>query len=161
MSLVDSPNSLNSLKELYDELVLDIKESECLSNHRDILRRYNGEDWREYMAFNPYHYNRIKIDSFSNSQFEFILICWDVGQNSPIHDHPESGCLLKILNGELIEERYENKNDTPILIKSTTVSENSVSYMESDRIVHRIINSDDRTVSLHIYSPPDYECRCY
>ena len=45
----------------------------------------------------------------SNELFEIIIISWNYNQKSPIHNHPENGCLMKILKGSLTEEKYNNK----------------------------------------------------
>jgi cysteine dioxygenase len=158
--------TIQSLDQLYSTLLDRIDSNSIedirLADYRDVLERYEGEDWRKYVDFDPESYHRVIFNSYSNSIFEFILICWDVGQTSPIHDHPESGCLLKILQGGLKEELYRNIEDEPMAIVDTMLSEGSVSYRESNRILHRIDNSSGLpTVSLHIYSPPNYECRSY
>ena len=46
---------------------------------------------------------------FRNEKYEIYLICWNKKQISKIHDHPENGCILKVLKGELIEYRYDTK----------------------------------------------------
>jgi hypothetical protein len=43
------------------------------------------EDWKEYMFWNKHKYARNLIEI--TPQFEAILLCWNEGQESPIHDH--------------------------------------------------------------------------
>eukprot|EP00752_Nemacystus_decipiens_P001571 g1532.t1 len=38
--------------------------------------------------------------------FDLLLLCWRPGANSVIHDHPNAGCWVKVLKGELRETRY-------------------------------------------------------
>jgi cysteine dioxygenase len=36
-----------------------------------------------------------------------MILCWNTGQESPIHDHPNSHCFMKTLQGEVHEELYK------------------------------------------------------
>ena len=82
--------------------------------------------------------------------FEILVICWQPGQGSPIHNHAERGCVLRVLEGELQEVRYyadEREEKTILDINRSTYIDNSIG-------LHKIVNqSDENTVSLHIYSP--------
>lgn len=35
-----------------------------------------------------------------------MILCWKPDQESPIHDHPDSQCIMKILQGEVFEDLY-------------------------------------------------------
>lgn len=35
-----------------------------------------------------------------------MILCWGEGHGSAIHDHADSHCFMKMLNGELREIRY-------------------------------------------------------
>lgn len=90
---------------------------------------------------------------YKNNNFEIILINWGNYSESPIHCHPKNGCLLTILDGELIEERY-NKDK---LIKTNILKKNDFEYIHCKIGKHKIINPNNKNVySLHIYSPPGY-----
>lgn len=43
------------------------------------------EDWKKFIFWNPHKYSRNLIEI--TPQFEAILLCWNEGQESPIHDH--------------------------------------------------------------------------
>ena len=115
---------------------------------------YNGNDWKKYINFKNDTYNKELI--YRNNYFEMVLISWNKNQISPIHDHPNNGCVLKIMDGVLIEEKYKKKNKEIELLNISKYEKNSVSYMIGDKILHKIINLDQPTNSLHIYSPPNY-----
>lgn len=38
--------------------------------------------------------------------FDLLLLCWRPGAASVIHDHPQAGCWVKVLKGEIKETRY-------------------------------------------------------
>lgn len=95
---------------------------------------------------------------FRNKNFEIVFISWGANSESPIHCHPKNGCILTILDGELIEERY-NKNG--VLCKYNFLKMGDVGYMENFIGTHKIINKNDFNVySLHVYSPPGYYDNC-
>ena len=108
------------------------------------------EGWEKYVVFENDCYKRNVV--FRNERFEFILICWDKGQSTPLHDHPHQGCIMRVLEGELTEERiHKNNKSSHILL------EGQISFMCNDYGEHVVYNSTDKkSISLHIYSPPDY-----
>ena len=61
---------------------------------------------------------------------------------SPIHDHDDAHCFMKILEGEVIEAMYAAppplNTDTKGQMKpvqETTLRENSVSYINSEQLL--------------------------
>ena len=83
------------------------------------------------------------------------MLVWSPGKSSPIHDHGNAHCLMKILKGDLTETRYEfpreEDEDKPMEVISERVhKENAVAYMADELGVHRITNTgSDFAVSLH------------
>lgn len=123
-----------------------------------ILEDYIGTDWKQYINFcdKKYHRNRL----FCGSEFEIILICWKKGQISGVHDHPERGCLMKILEGNLNETKFNLKELIPNFISSKRLIPNDISYICGLDGLHNIEALDD-SISLHIYSPPQYTPKFY
>jgi len=55
---------------------------------RKELARYVSEghqDYKQYQYWNVHKYSRNLVEI--NKEFELIVLCWDVGQASPIHNH--------------------------------------------------------------------------
>lgn len=171
-------SGMNSLSELYDELQKHvINGSISLKDCRSVVKQYIGDDWKNHVKFSDEKYMRNRVCKCSNDVFEFIVICWNNNQSSPVHNHPKNGCVLKVLQGQLTEELYqkdpdlmdspetsessEKSTDKYQFIAMNTANEGDVSYMEKNEIVHKIVNGDRQTISLHIYSPPKYKCRAY
>jgi hypothetical protein len=113
------------------------------------LDNYNIIDYEKYIHFVNKTYNRNTV--FSNDSFEIILISWSAGAITNIHNHPKNGCLLTILQGQLIEDLHLVNNT----IKTNILITKSDSYLD-DSIGTHIIYSPVNTVSLHIYSPPGF-----
>ncbi|KAI2510034.1 alkanesulfonate biosynthetic process [Fragilaria crotonensis] len=42
-----------------------------------------------------------------NTHYTLMLLCWNPGKSSPIHDHPCDGCWMQVLEGQVRECRYE------------------------------------------------------
>lgn len=101
------------------------------------------------------------------------------GKGSPIHDHANAHCVMKILKGSLRETLYDypDSGDTsritpaypslspikaaaeaaaPTQTKQTTYTQDQVTYI-SDKIgLHKIENPSQTeiAISLHLYTPP-------
>jgi cysteine dioxygenase len=123
----------------------------------------NSRDWTEYVFFDQNKYTRNLVDD-GNGHFNIIVLCWAPGQQSPIHDHANSHCLFKVLEGEMVETLYDCPQNTGEMTeKSCTVYEtNRVNYMHDKIGVHRVGNHSSKpAISLHLYSPPILECRTY
>lgn len=43
--------------------------------------------------------------------FTLLLLCWNPGKYSPIHDHPCDGCWMRVCQGCLNEVRYVTRNN--------------------------------------------------
>jgi cysteine dioxygenase len=99
--------------------------------------------------------------------FEVLILCWDVGHNSPIHDHSGSSCWMKILQGSATEEIYnynlENRSFKNIdLEQSRELNAGEFVYIDDEAGVHRVINSgESKLITLHIYAKPIGECLRY
>lgn len=84
-----------------------------------------------------------------------LVLVWSPGKGSPIHDHGNAHCLMKVLRGNLTETRYafpENGVDeSPMrIISEKTYKENGVTYMADELGLHRVSNQEsDFAVSLH------------
>jgi cysteine dioxygenase len=83
-----------------------------------------------------------------------LVLVWSPGKGSPIHDHGNAHCLMKILKGNLTETRYsfpkEDEQGPMKVISEKTYPENAVAYMADELGLHRVSNrGSDFAVSLH------------
>lgn len=143
--------SFQSLNELFECVELRLKRGESLEFIKNIVQDYVGNDWTNYMDFNHDKYVRTTV--YVGEFCEILIISWKVNQKTPIHDHPEGGCVMKVLSGTLIENTYSENNE--IHLTSRCLNEGSLSFSKGKKIVHQI-NAISDSVSLHIYSPPNY-----
>ncbi|KAI1269024.1 RmlC-like cupin domain-containing protein [Xylariaceae sp. FL1019] len=126
-----------------------------------MMERYVSQpkDWTRYALSNDkMPYTRNLVDD-CNDQANLLVLVWTPGKGSPIHDHGNAHCLMKILHGNLTETRYDFPNgiEKPMQVKSERVlKQNSVAYMADELGLHRVSNQgNDFAVSLHLYTPPN------
>ena len=149
-------SQIKSLSELFLKIVPNIEIS------LDLLQQYCGDDWKQYIARinENLQYTKILIDS--NELFELYVIIWKPFCMSQIHDHPEQGCVMKIVQGCLIEDIYTNLNNNHAkLIQRNYLNINGLASKSSNKILHKITNNDLISVSIHIYFPPKYQFNIY
>ena len=122
------------------------------------LELYDGNDWESYSKFDAESYQRVQL--IQKPVYEIRLLCWSGLQSSAVHDHPERGCAMKVLQGELVEELYSTE---PVAcVSSHTLKTNQCAYIDNSLGVHRVKNNRKaQAVSLHIYSPPNYNYKTY
>ncbi|KAI0966891.1 RmlC-like cupin domain-containing protein [Xylaria arbuscula] len=127
-----------------------------------LMERYASdfEEWAQYYwPDNKMAYTRNLVDE-GNGKANLLVLVWSPGKASPIHDHGDAHCLMKILRGSLTETRYgfpEGDKEKPMEKTSERVlRENAVAYMADGLGLHRMSNQgSDFVVSLHLYTPPN------
>ena len=121
-----------------------------------ILESLQPQQYLPLVQFHDRAYQKILLEE--TKEYEIIMICWKAGQSTPIHDHPEGGCWMRIVSGELEETEYA----MPTLCKMRTqrLTVGDVGYKQGHVILHSIRAIED-TISLHLYSPPRYKANIY
>tara|TARA_B110001469_G_scaffold73793_1_gene69994 strand:+ start:4874 stop:5272 length:399 start_codon:yes stop_codon:yes gene_type:complete len=114
---------------------------------KNILNYYNSTDWKQYISFDKQDYKKNLV--YRDNNFEMFVVCWLPNQETKIHNHPEGGCLLKILEGNMIEELYD-KNF--VLQEKNNLVMSDVRYIDDSIGIHKMKNNKENTISLHIYS---------
>jgi hypothetical protein len=123
-----------------------------------IIKNYNNEDWKNYISLFESN-STCKIKIFEDELFDVYIIKWDLNKISNIHNHAKNGCYLKLLQGKLQEQIFNNHLS---LIKTSTINENDISYIQDTLGFHKIINiSDIISYSLHFYSPPNHNTQYF
>ncbi len=138
--------------------------------------RFNQAEYSRYLNFRDDHYTRNLVgydmpQGASRAKFTALILCWDKGQMSPIHDHAGSSCWVKVLQGQLREVRYEYRTEDNAerrgkklaVLSDRTFEPESVAYINDTQGVHAMgnPNSDSVTVTLHVYAPPYVICKMF
>lgn len=102
------------------------------------------------------YYTLISTD---NETYSLLLLCWNRGQYSPIHDHTDTSCWVKHIQGHVHEVRYEERAGR-MVETSSVVHTSGVSYMEDALGFHKVGNPRDDVdaITMHLYSPPYRKC---
>lgn len=127
------------------------------------------ETIESYLCWDKQHYTRNLIEK--TELFELVAICWEVGQQSSIHNHDQQNCWMTAPIGRLRVQNYRtlfedvkagrcdiNPSD---LVEMTSGNPVAVDPKEP---VHKVLNPREygtRAVSLHIYSRPFDHCVVY
>ncbi len=113
-----------------------------------------------YDAEKPYTRNLVSTDGL---HYTLLILCWNAGKESKIHNHPCDGCFIKTLRGCIRETLYKTNEETDEIkqINNRFFSENQVSYMSDHIGLHKIgnPNRDIPAVTLHLYTPPFQSCK--
>lgn len=120
------------------------------------------EEFEPFSFWNESFYTRNCIAR--TDAYELILLCWEPGQETPIHCHGGQECWVYMLQGTLGETRFNLDKTTETLTpdKYMELYEGKFSYMNDDMGLHALKNlNKGRSMSLHLYMNPIEECRIY
>lgn len=97
-----------------------------------------------------------------NEHYELVAICWNPGQDTPIHDHKGSDCAFLIASGVTTETVYETNQEGlayPVSDRRYLPGE-VCAAAEPD--IHRVSNEESTNlINLHVYTPPLSEFQIY
>lgn len=127
-----------------------------VSNRHDISDLTTGESY-------------IRTPVFMSKEFDVYFIHWPPLSRSPIHDHPETGCWMKVVSGNVRETLYPNLEKVSMEIgdsigsDSKTLTSGDTTYIRSNVNLHSIHNpSPTHTArTLHVYSPGGFSTNIY
>jgi len=133
----DQPLSLNQLKDLLGQLDVSAEQT-C-----ETLQFCDDKYQRNLLRRTPI--------------YEALLLCFEPGQRTPIHDHAGSACGVRVIAGEGMETAFEPTEDGWMFATGSRklAAGGVVGSVDSD--THQLSNlqtGGKRLVTLHIYSPP-------
>lgn len=116
--------------------------------------KFGIREIEKFCNWNKEQHSKIVIEKMPST--ELILICWEKGQRTSIHDHAHRESWFVVIDGALTETVFYKPGEfqEPLQIASTnTYGIHDVGYMTDNHGLHRLENSHDgRTVSIHLYS---------
>ncbi|MGH9327658.1 MAG: cysteine dioxygenase [Terriglobia bacterium] len=142
--------------------------------HQNVLEflrrnRVELESLSPYLYFAQEHYTRNLIQR--TPLFDLLAICWEPGQQSPIHNHCNQSCWMAMAFGRVQVHNFKliQKNPTTGFCELAS----SIHYLidaenpqEVDPVepIHLVANPrsfGSRAITLHIYSKPYDTCEVY
>lgn len=144
---------LDTIKERPDLDVLDRK-----------LRALNisPEDLELYANFSDRAYARNLI--YESEHVQLLCLCWKSGQRSPIHDHGNSICGVRIVQGVATETIFERVPSGYIKALNSNDYPPDTVMVSQDADTHQISNLQEEgesLITLHLYSPPLNRMKTY
>jgi cysteine dioxygenase len=122
-----------------------------------------------YLSWDRQHYTRNLIDK--TDLYEFMAVCWEVGQSSSVHNHRDQNCWMAAPIGSLVVENFhvgfqDIEAGECQLVASNTVklTADNPCAVDPREPVHRVVNlreANQRAVTLHVYSRPFDTCVVY
>lgn len=118
-------------------------------------------DFKPYQSWSNESYTRNCL--YKDDRFELILLCWEYGQETPIHGHDGEDCWVYLLEGKMKEVFFNmDKNNILIADNTQTVEPDQVTFMSDNQGFHRLKNGHDgRSMSLHLYAKPIEHCQSF
>ena len=110
-----------------------------------------AERYLDRIRFDPAQYVRHAILLWED--WEIMLIAWQQGQITPIHDHRGVLGGMAVLSGTLLEERFTTPGNKLSLADSRMRPEGDLCDT-GPTVLHRLMPQSGRAVSLHVYRPP-------
>ena len=140
VNYLDSLQHRASLERLQELLTAS---NATLDDVRDFVRYESTTYQRNLVAIGPW--------------YEVLVICWRSGQRSPIHNHAQSTCGLKVLSGVCSETLFAHSPCGQVVALSTSEKHAGEVCASEDDDTHQVSNLQEAghdLVTLHIYSPP-------
>lgn len=106
---------MDVLLKKIDEVIGDFKgkntifdDNKIAEELTELINSYELEtnDWKDFVHFDKNKYTRNLIGLGKEERFGLMILAWGPGQKSPIHDHDGSHCIMRVLEGTLIEARH-------------------------------------------------------
>lgn len=145
------------------ELVQELLRHRDMSRYAEILARYAvpSHDLEPYFRWNSRHYTRTCVQR--NDDFELLVICYEPGQRTSIHDFNSQTAWVHPVTGEVVEERFVLEPTGRL----RAVGELHLRAGDMDRFsngtsIHRFTNrGPGRAVTLNLYAKPMSQWRVY
>lgn len=146
-----------------EELIRVIDQVTEAEGYRDALRRFSvsPEVLAPFCQWNSRHYTRQCIHR--TPKHELLLICYEPGQRTSIHDYDSQLAWIKPLVGTVQEERFTAGPDGSVKRQERQVIEpGNLSHMATKNCIHRHSNlGPGRAITINLYARPIRRWRVY
>jgi predicted metal-dependent enzyme (double-stranded beta helix superfamily) len=105
------------------------------------------ELWREHLAFSDAHRHFVSL--YRDDYVDIWLLCWTRANDTGFHDHDISSGAVRVLEGALNESTPRIGGNAAVRVVSA-----GASFSFGPEHIHRLAGEQDRSISIHAYSPP-------
>ncbi len=116
---------------------------------------FSEDDLRPYVGFKAGHYSRHRV--FRNQWVEMLVLCWQPGHRTPIHDHNGSHGAVLVQQGVLWETMFTFDEETGLRYNSVREYQPGAVTGAGVPDIHQLGNpdvSEQNLITIHIYAPP-------
>lgn len=164
MKTVKIENLIEGLKEIPDA------EFKCDNVYQFLAKHpVDVDSISPFFHWSEKFYTRNLI--YKDERFELMVLCWNYGQVSRIHNHADQMCWMTVPVGKLRGQNFRavemNEEKGFCKLAETDMFDLSdclASKVELEEPIHQILNLpefNERAVSVHIYSKPFEKCLSY
>ncbi len=117
--------------------------------------------FRHHLCFRPEQYQRRLL--CRTPRFDMLILCWQPGQASTIHDHQDSLNVTRVYRGQLTSRCFAAAEATnrPRLTQEVHLGPGDLAVVDRHQI-HQLANtSNENLVTLHVYARPLQEITVY
>lgn len=115
-----------------------------------------------FLQWDPERYTRHLV--YREELFQILVLCWNPGQATPVHDHADQKCWMAIERGRLEIADFAWNRRAPLDELAREVVGDGELHVDQCACLHKIDNCprwDEPAVSIHVYSRPFDSCHVY
>ena len=146
-----------------DQLVQELQRAVRIEEYGGVLERLqlDGDALLPYYRWNSRHYTRTCIHR--NRDFELLVICYEPGQCTSIHDYDSQTAWIHPVMGEVVEERFALVPGGGIKLSGELhLHPGADDSLTNGNAIHRFTNrGPERAVTLNLYARPMRKWRVY
>lgn len=146
-----------------EALIRTIDREPHAAGYADALLRFSmpAERLGPLCQWNTRHYTRQCLHR--TPRHELLLICYEPGQRTSIHDYDSQMAWIKPLAGTILEERFRAAPDGRVIRQGQhLLMPGQLAYMATRNCIHRHANAGaGRAVTLNLYARPIRRWRVY
>ncbi len=160
-----------SISELVEKLITHFEGEYSQESVLQLLTDYpvDPETLQPYHHFCENKYTRNLVHA--HQKFEVMVLCWDRGVVSAIHNHCDQDCWMTAPEGQLLVQNYRvvdgDERGGHCRLEPASqlwMTPEHPAFVDPDMPIHTVSNPaelDQQTVSIHVYSYPYSTCMIY
>lgn len=156
--------AINNIDSLINALNPNTKDVEGYSRAMNSLN-INVNEVIKFCNWNKDFYTRNLI--IKTEAYELMLLCWEIGQNSPVHNHQNQDCWMYVVQGNIDEIHFHETTTSAnkLMFKEGKIfhhKKGATTFINDQIALHIIKNAGmTRAITIHLYSLPIEKCNIY
>lgn len=146
-----------------EELIRVLSAEAQPSGYTEAMKRLDlqAETLSRYIIWDERHYTRKCLHR--TPELELLLICYEQGQRTSIHDYDSQMAWIKPVLGTVYEERFKLAGNGELKLQGQRKLEpGQLAYMTTKDCIHRHSNTGPgRAITLNLYARPIRRWRVY